>query len=518
MAKKTKNPGETDAAAAKSPQTNSPFLWLLTLLLAVAFVSMGLVGHAPWTEEEAYSLAAVESILESGDYLVPEVDGEPALETPPLYYMTSAALAEALADRMPAPQAARLATGVYLALTLFFTALFAGAAWRPGKEQSAPVGIGPAAVLVLISTLGIVWYGHDMSADSALMAGMAMGLYGMTMVPRKVLTGGLWLGTGAGIAFMAKGLFGPVVLLAGVVVMMLIGIAKLWRYLRGIVVALLFALPWLVIWPILLQQRDPALFDAWLATSSLDTLLGSFSLGTPEQQLQWLWIFLVMAFPAWLLAVIALVVRPGALFGFAGVRAALIVAVLGWAAIITSTAVGLIYGLALLVPLAALGAGGLHRVPRWVVWPVHWLSVLLFGALAVVLWAGWIWILYQGSPPPIAGLAKYLPTDYEFQWQPAVYVTGAAVSLIWLWVVMRFRPSRPAALLAWPVGIVMFWSLLALHQPWIDAAIAEGKLAKTVPAELLPDASPAALPAGPAPSDTPAAGDAPAAAPATGPM
>lgn len=515
MAKKAKSSAETDAAAAKSPQGNSPLLWLLTLLLAGAFVAMGLVGHAPWTEDEAYSLAAVESILSSGDYLVPEVDGEPALATPPLYYMTSAALAEALADRMPAPEAARLATGVYLALTLLFTALFAGAAWQPGKEQSPPMGIGPAAVLVLISTLGVVWYGHDMSADSALMAGMAMGLYGMTMVPRKVLVGGFWLGTGAGIAFMAKGLFGPALLLVGVVAMMLLGIAKLWRYLRGIVVALLFALPWLVIWPFLLQQRDPALFDAWLAASSLDNLLGTFSLGTPEQQLKWLWLFLLMAFPAWLLAVITLVVRPGALFGFAGVRAALIVALLGWAAIITSSAIGVIYGLALLVPLAVLGAGGLHRVPRWIVWPVHWLAVLLFGALAVVLWAGWVWILYQGEPPPVAWLGQYLPTDYDFQWQPVVYVTAAAVTLIWLWAVTRFRPSRPAALLAWPAGIVMVWCLLALHQPWIDAGIAEGKLDKAVPAELLPDATGAgtAEPTAPASADTPAAGAEPAAAP-----
>jgi hypothetical protein len=64
---------------------------------------------------------------------------------------------------------------------------------------------------------------------------------------------------------------------------------------------------------------------------------------------------------------------------------------------------------------------------------------------------------------------------------------------------MRFRPSRPAALLAWPVGIVMVWSLLALHQPWLDAAIAEGKLAKAVPAELMPEPAPASAPAATAP-------------------
>jgi len=126
---------------------------------------------------------------------------------------------------------------------------------------------------------------------------------------------------------------------------------------------------------------------------------------------------------------------------------------------------------------------------------VHWLSVVLFGGIAVALWGAWIWLLYQGSPPPVEGLDNYLPMDYGFHWQPAVYVTAAALTVIWLWLVMRARSSRPAGLLAWPAGVVMAWSLLALHQPWLNAAIDEGKLQKAVPAEvteLLPKAGGAA--------------------------
>ncbi|MGD9299035.1 MAG: hypothetical protein PVG09_04965, partial [Thiohalocapsa sp.] len=122
-----------------------------------------------------------------------------------------------------------------------------------------------------------------------------------------------------------------------------------------------------------------------------------------------------------------------------------------------------------------------------------------FGVVAAALWATWVWLLYKGAPPPVEGLGQYLPMDQGFIWQPAVYVTAAVLTVLWLWVVMRFRPSRPAALLAWPVGIVMVWSLLALHQPWLDAAIAEGKLAKAVPAELMPEPAPASAPAATAP-------------------
>jgi len=500
MANTAKKSADGDASAAKTSQRNDSWLWVLTLLLAGAFVVAGLIGHQPWTQGEAYSEAAVGSIQETGDYVVPEVDGQPALASPPLYYITAAAVGKAAADYLPpqllaADQAPRLATGLFLALTLLFTALFARAAWRSGDDVAVPA-VGSVAVLVLIGTLGFVWFGHDMITDTALMAGMAMALYGLAMLTRKPLIAGLWLGTGAGIAFLSTGLFGPVVLLVAALLMPIIVLFhNFGRYLKGFLAALLFALPWLIIWPWLLYQRDPQLYEQFLFTNNIDLFREGFTLGTPQSQLQWLWVFLSMAFPAWLLAVLTLVLRPGALFGFAGVRAAVIVAVAGWALVVTNEATTAVHGLALLVPLAVIAAGGIQRLPRLFIWPVHWLSVVLFGGIAVALWGAWIWLLYQGSPPPVEGLDNYLPMDYGFHWQPAVYVTAAALTVIWLWLVMRARSSRPAGLLAWPAGVVMAWSLLALHQPWLNAAIDEGKLQKAVPAEvteLLPKAGGAA--------------------------
>ncbi|MGD9409579.1 MAG: hypothetical protein PVF12_06305 [Thiohalocapsa sp.] len=498
MAKSATQAAEAGASAAKTPKQKSSWLWFLTLLLAGAFVASGLVGHEPWTAGEARSLAAVQSIIDSGEYLVPQVDNTPVLDTPPLYYMTGAGLAQSLGDYLPADQAARVASGVYLGLTLLFTALFARAAWRHGDDAPLPAA-GAAAVLVLLSSLGVVWYGHDMLPETGLMAGIAIGLYGMALWPRRIFWGGLWLGTGAGIAFMSHGLFAPVVLGLTALVLPFIGIARFGRYLRGLIVAVIFSLPWLLIWPLLLQQRDPALYQAWWSAASPQSYIAGIDLSNPSVQLQWLWLFLTMSFPAWLLAVLTLVLRPGALFGFPGFRAALLAAVLGWGLLVLSDALSPVVAVGLLVPLAVIAAGGVQRLPRWFVWPAHWLSALLFGVVAAALWATWVWLLYKGAPPPVEGLGQYLPMDQGFIWQPAVYVTAAVLTVLWLWVVMRFRPSRPAALLAWPVGIVMVWSLLALHQPWLDSAIAEGKLAKAVPAELMPEPAPASAPAATAP-------------------
>ena len=48
-----------------------------------------------------------------------------------------------------------------------------------------------------------------------------------------------------------------------------------WSYLRTIIVAVLAALPWLLIWPYLLYQRDPALFNEWLRLQDLTRGSGS---------------------------------------------------------------------------------------------------------------------------------------------------------------------------------------------------------------------------------------------------
>jgi hypothetical protein len=503
---------DTTVGAAKSPadgaRSKGSWLWLLSLVLAAVFIATGLIGHGPWTDREAATLAAIQDVAERGEYLEPVAVGESEASAPPLYYATGAGLALVLKDYLPADQAARLATGVFLALTLLFTGLFGRAAWRPSKEsQVTTVGVGGAAVLLLIGTFGIIWYGHDIIADGAAAAGLAMALYGMSLLPSRSTSGGLWLGTGAGIAYVGHGLFVPAVLGATAVILPFLTWRGFGGYLRGYLFALIFALPWMFGWLFILYQAYPEMVQLWL-WGGIDQYLDGVSLGSPEYQLQWLWVFLVMAFPAWVLAVLTLVLRPGALFGFPGVRAALLASLIGWALVLTSSGAQPLDALALLVPLAVIGAGGIRRIPGLLLWPLHWIAVLLFLAVALAAWGAWIWLLYQGAPPPVAELEQFLPSDYGFIWQPAVYVAAAFATLIWLWVAMRFRASRPAGLLVWPAGVVMAWALLALHGPWVDQAIADGMLAKEIPGEVL--TAPATDVAQP-PAE--AAGDAPALAP-----
>jgi 4-amino-4-deoxy-L-arabinose transferase-like glycosyltransferase len=58
----------------------------------------GLLGHDPWKPDEAYTFGLVYHILQSGEWLVPTLAGEPFVEKPPLFFWTAALFARAFGD------------------------------------------------------------------------------------------------------------------------------------------------------------------------------------------------------------------------------------------------------------------------------------------------------------------------------------------------------------------------------------------------------------------------------------
>jgi 4-amino-4-deoxy-L-arabinose transferase-like glycosyltransferase len=373
----------------------------------------------------------------------------------------------ALGDYLPLHDAARLATGVYLLILLLFTALIGRATW-----SSTDPGGGSVTVLVLIGTLALALHGHFLSTDVAMAAGLAMGLYGLTLAGQRWFWSGLWLGTGAGLAFMSTGLLAPAILLISALLLLVFGA---WRSrISALIFALIAATPWVVGWPALLYVQDPALVDAWLAANDVGQFLGRFDLsiaGALDTWQFWLKTWFWLTFPAGVLALLTLVLRFPDFFRKAGVKSALVVSLVGWAAVVFSGSTRELDALALLAPLAVLGAGSAMRMPRLIIRPVYWLTALGFGVAAIALWGIWAYGIFQGTVPPVPYLDQYLPMDFKVELQPIAYGVAAVLTLIWVWIAFKFRPPRAAALLIWPAGIVMLWALVVtLHLPWLDAA------------------------------------------------
>jgi len=448
-------------AAAEKIGFGRPAVFFL-LLLFLAWIWPGLIGHDPWKPDEAYSFGLVYHIIQSGDWVVPTLAGEPFMEKPPLFYITAALFAKLFFPLLPLHDGARLAGGFYMAITLLFTGL-AGRELR-GKGRGFP------AALILIGCLGLLIAAHALITDLALLAGFAIAFYGLALSLRRELIAGFLLGTGIGIGFMSKGLVEPGIL--GTTALLLPTLFKPWRnrrYLVCLAVAVVSTLPWLIIWPFALYQRSPVLFMEWFWLNNIGRLVGFAHLGTESlpgdilQTLPW------FAWPALPLALWTLWRERRAIANKPAVQLTFT------ALVILLTVLGLsaegrdIYALPLLLPLCYLGADAIFTMRRGAANAFHWFGVMVFFFFAAAIWFYWIAVEF-GVPAQLSTHLKKLQPGYTPVLQPITLMLGLLYTLAWLALVFKLkrRPERP--LIIWSAGMTMVWGLLMiLFVSWLDA-------------------------------------------------
>jgi 4-amino-4-deoxy-L-arabinose transferase-like glycosyltransferase len=137
-------------------------------LLAAVWMIPGLLGHDPWKPDEAQNFGIVYEMLQSGDWVVPTLAGEPYLRNPPLSHVTAALFSTLLEPVLPLHEGARLASGFYLALALLLVAATTRELMGAGK--------GWLALLALLGSIGLLVPGHLLVPDIPHLAGFALAL------------------------------------------------------------------------------------------------------------------------------------------------------------------------------------------------------------------------------------------------------------------------------------------------------------------------------------------------------
>jgi 4-amino-4-deoxy-L-arabinose transferase-like glycosyltransferase len=428
---------------------------VLLALLCLAWLLPGLLARDPWKPDEATAFGVVYDMIDGGSWVAPSLAGEPFLTEPPLYYLSAAASAVFFSPILPLHDGARLATGFYVALALLFCGL-------AGRELNGP-GFGALSAVLLLGSFGVVVRSHQIVAGVAALAGFAMAYYGCARALRGAL-GGLWIGTGLGIVFLSQGIVETVVVALIALVLPLVSSA--WRtrsYSLALGVALIAALPWLTIWPLMLHTQSPELFSAWLKA---DTAAGIY--GRAGTGLYYLRILPWYAWPLWPLAGWALwrafgngPVKPGITLPLAGFLITLL-------ALSESSDKRELYALPLLLPLALLATPGAHTLRRGAANGWHWFSIMGFTFFVLVAWVYWSG-LELGVPPRLHAHLHRLQPAYSpgFRWLPFVF--GALYTVGWFTVLARLKrdPQRPA--MVWAAGVTVTWALLAtLFIAWLD--------------------------------------------------
>jgi 4-amino-4-deoxy-L-arabinose transferase-like glycosyltransferase len=413
--------------------------WLLALI--IAWVFLGLFGHDPWKPDEAYTFGLVYHILQTGDWVVPTLAGEPFVEKPPLFFITAAIFAKLFGWALPLHDAARLASAFYVVIALYFVA-------KTARSLHAP--------LLLVACLGYVHHAHLLITDNSLVAGMALGLYGFSISNSKSIRGGLLAGTGAGIAFLSKGLLGPGLL--GLTALALL-VFPAWRnpgFLKSWLWAALAFAPWALLWPWLLHQRSPELFHEWFWVQNLGRFTGTHQIGGVPDHWHYVKALPWFALPAWPLAAWMLFSQRKLILSKAEVQLPLVTFVVMFALLSASSLARQIYALPMLLPLCVLAAGGIDSLPAWIRNPLDKAAAWGAAILALALWALWIALLAGWHAPLFPG--------FTAQVVPALLVSAMAITAGWAYFV-RWNDLA----VRWAAGMTLIWGLaMTLWLPALD--------------------------------------------------
>ena len=471
----------TDLAASKPKTiqfalefdgTATPAKTALFLLVVLCWLLPGLVGHDPWKPQETQTLGVVYGMLQSGDWLIPALAGEPYLDKPPLYYWTAAVLARVFSPLLQLHDGARLASGFYMALAILLATMTGAKLFGPR--------FGRVTALIFIGSFGLLITAHMLSAETAVIAASALVIYGLTWIPHQWIFAGFLIGTGIGMAFLAKGSMAGALAFA-----MALGplVFRNWRsraFLAALLVALLAASPWIFWWPISLYRRSPQIAMEWLWLHDLSDFTDVLSAASLGRFSYYVGLLPWHAGPALPLVVVAFWYGRRQLLRDAKVQL-LLGALLGaFVVMCLSGAAREASALPLLLPLSLICASRIDELKRGTASALDWFGMMTFGLLAVGMWLGWFAMLF-GFPQALARYVQtYLP-GYQLQFRLVPFLLALVLSLLWLISITRARQSNRRAIVNWTAGITMFWMLaMTLWLPFID----EGKSYRAMVASL----------------------------------
>ena len=209
----------------------------MTLLYA-----LGIGNHTLWGYQEPYTGATIREMAHHLDFVVPTLNGRPFLEKPPFAYLLAALVCRAAGHYEP--WALRLPSMVLALATCGWVGFIAC------RLGSARAGIW--AGITLATSFEFFETGHTVQVDMTFTAAVtfALGLAFLAIVEphhRRRWVSWLWVGLGA--SFLAKGMVGPVMVLAPVALTLVLEhdralFRELWRWNWGMAAALLCTFVW----------------------------------------------------------------------------------------------------------------------------------------------------------------------------------------------------------------------------------------------------------------------------------
>ena len=451
-----------------TPAVAQAFPFYIAVALLALFILPSIFAYGPWKPDEPYVMGTIASYMQTGDWVVPTLGGEPFLEKPPLFVWVAGMMAALASPWLPIEYGARFAILFFMAVTALAVGLGARRFWG--------VSAGRYAVVLLLAQIGLAQHGRMLISDVSQLAGCAIALLGFAYVLAQPRRGGVLIGTGVGIAFLSKGLLG--VGLFAVTALLLPALPRaglLWRnrsYALGLCVAGLAALPWLSIWPYALYQRSSTLFEVWFWQNNIGRFFG-FSvnaLGAAHQKGHLLETVPWFTFPALPLALWVVWKWRARFVEIAALQICVVHTLVMLATFGVAASGRVVYLMPMLVPLALLAVPGMQQLPTAIERFGFRASVLLFSVVMVLLWAAWGALVMPEPLTLFAQLQARVPANFSLGFDALALLGAAGFSCAWIWLVRAMRHAAGRSVVVWAGGFISVWGIVfSLLLPWIDA-------------------------------------------------
>ena len=435
-----------------------------TVLLGISmalYCVIGFTGFDPVRQDEAYIFGIILEYWRGQQWVVPLLAGVPYMEKPPLYYLIGAATAQLFSPWLPLHDAARLSSALLIAITTGAIAAAGRLLWG--------VGYGRFAALALLSSIGLAVPAHMMLTDNAQLSGIAIALLGFAAAARNKRWAGLALGTGAGVAFLSKGLLGPGIVALSAILLL---IWPEWRrrsYALTLLLAASAALPWLGIWPLELYRASPALFADWLLQNNFGRFFGyaPAHLNAVKDSNFWYSTFWWASFPLLPLALLSL-----RRFGRdwqrqPALQIGMTISLVLLAVLSISSTLRAIYALPLLPALALIAAPVLRTPPRWVNRVAVGGGRLFFIVAALLTWSLWLALAEHLIAPQSPLLSGIVPTDLQLSASFLPMLGALTVTIFWFICQWYWRNQDWRGGATWYSSLFSVLALLALL--WLPA-------------------------------------------------
>ena len=330
--------------------------------------------------------------------------------------------------------------------------------------------VADMAVLLFVSTFGILTRQHEALPDTTLLTMAALSFYGLTLGLRRPVPGAFIAGLAAGLAVVSSTLFAGcwLLLLALITIQCLKAFSR--HRPKRLLITVAGALAGFLPWPLAAFSVDPAKAAVWFG-EWLPVQLSHFSLAGPETYLWFAKNALWYLCPVWPFAIWGLYVwRHQIRLTHILLPAAALMA--GIPAVVFSSfqAYDTVF-LAFLPMLSVIAAFGLVTVRRGYENVLDWFSLTIFTLGLLVLWSYWFAWVTHFAPKMAESLQKLAPGSIP------VFDSGLAlasfVSVIWFIFVGWRLTHRPIVVWRGPwlaaAGITAFSaSLVGLYHSALD--------------------------------------------------